>query len=150
MASPVPLLRTPVPGGRSQSGTRTPRLTLGIPPSPSARPVTGDGQLPLEIPQFSLGGRPTAPKLSIATPMGSHTSVPEMGPSLRLQTQPPLHVSTMNGTSDTSRSRADSFQNASVPGSASSSTYSALSFAQYAGGRQMGTPDPSSAISSVY
>ncbi|KPI44681.1 MAP kinase kinase MKK1/SSP32 [Cyphellophora attinorum] len=116
MASPVPLLRAPQPGGRSQSGSRTPKLSLGIPPSPSARPITQDGQPGHEIPKFSLaaaGQRP--PKLSLATPMGSHGTIHQEATSLRPQIQP---IST-----DSARSRSDSFHN-SVPGSASSSTYS--------------------------
>lgn len=149
MSSPVPLLRAPVPGGRSQSGPRTPRLTLGIPVSPSVRPVTNDGQQAVpEMPLLRPASRPTAPKLSIATPMGTYSSVHEPGPNLRPQIQP-LNISAVTGSSDASNhSRSGSFTQASGPGSASSSTYSALSFAMV--GRQMSTPDPSSAISSVY
>jgi len=111
--------------------------------------VNGEGEPGAEIPRFSLAAR-GAPKLSLATPMGSQGSLQEGGPNLRPQIQP-LNVSTVSGSSDTSnRSRSDSFQNASIPGSASSSTYSTLSFALGSHGRQMGTPDPSSAISSVY
>ncbi|RVX69995.1 hypothetical protein B0A52_06166 [Exophiala mesophila] len=148
MTSPVPLLRPPVPGGRSQSGNRTPRLTLGIPPSPNAKPVNPDLSQPTEIPRFSLAAK-TTPKLSLATPMGSHTSVQESGPSHFKPTVQPLNIAAVHGADSTSRPRGDSFHNASVPGSASSSTYSALSFAMQ-GGRQGGTPDPSSAISSIY
>lgn len=157
MTSPVPLLRAPVPGGRSQSGSRTPKLTLGIPPSPSQRPLTQDGQPGHEIPKFSLasqGGPPKLslatpmgslashggpPKLSLATPMGSYGNVNQEGSSLRPQIQP---IST-----DSARSRSDSFHN-SVPGSASSSTYSKISFEPM--GQKSNTPDPSSAISSAY
>lgn len=145
MSSPVPLLRPPVPGGRSQSGSRTPRLTLGIPPSPSAKPVHDAGQ-PVEIPRFSLASK-GAPKLSLATPMGSQGAVHEAGvfrPSIQ-----PLNIAAVHGNDNASRPRGDSFQGTSVPGSASSSTYSALSFT-INGGRQAGTPDPSSAISSIY
>ncbi|KAK4942777.1 Protein kinase C signaling pathway involved MAPKK protein [Elasticomyces elasticus] len=146
MSSPVPLLRPPVPGGRSQSGSRTPRLTLGIPPSPNARPVTGDAEPVSEIPRFSLAAK-GPPKLSLATPMGSLGSVQEGGAHLRPQIQP-LNISAVTGNDVGARPRGDSFHAASVPGSASSSTYSALSFAMQ--GRQGGTPDPSSAISSIY
>ena len=145
MSSPVPLLRAPQPGGRSQSGTRTPKLSLGIPPSPSARPVTGDGQPMNDVPKFSLAAQGGPPKLSLATPMGGHGNVQqEGGHSLRPHIQP-LSIST-----DASRSRSDSFHNASVPGSASSSTYSKLSLDLGGIGQKSGTPDPVSAISSVY
>lgn len=136
MSSPVPLLRAPMPGGRSQSGSRTPKLTLGIPPSPSQRPVTGDGQA-AEVPKFSLAAKGGPPKLSLATPMGGQGNVHQEGASN-------LSIST-----DASRSRSDSFHN-SVPGSASSSTYSKLSLDLGGIGQKSGTPDPSSAISSVY
>lgn len=146
MSSPVPLLRPPVPGGRSQSGSRTPRLTLGIPPSPNVKPVHPDAEQPAEIPRFSLASK-GAPKLSLATPMGSQGSVHEAGvfrPSIQ-----PLNIAAVHGNDNASRPRGDSFQGTSVPGSAASSTYSALSFTLN-GGRQTGTPDPSSAISSIY
>ncbi|KIW25148.1 uncharacterized protein PV07_10812 [Cladophialophora immunda] len=149
MSSPVPLLRPPVPGARSSSGSRTPRLTLGIPPSPNQRPVSGEGEQAAEVPRFSLAasGVKGPPKLSLATPMGSLGSVQEGATNLRPQIQP-LNISAVTGNEAISRPRGDSFHAASVPGSASSSTYSALSFAMH--GRQAGTPDPSSAISSIY
>jgi mitogen-activated protein kinase kinase len=207
MSSPAPLLRPPIPGARSQSGTRMPRLTLGIPPSPSVKPVAGEGQASVpEMPQLRSSSRPTAPKLSLATPMGSqgapqeprpssrpsapklslatpmgsHGALQEPRPSsrpsapklslatpmgsygapqepvsnLRPQIQP-LNMSAVTGSSDASNhSRSGSFTvgdgRASRPDSASSSTYSALSFAMGLRQGQMGTPDPSSAISSVY
>src|ERR1700761_3405905 len=139
MSSPVPLLRPPVPGGRSQSGSRTPRLTLGIPPSPNQKPVTSDVEPVPEIPRFSLAasGQKGPPKLSLATPMGSQSSLQEGGTNLRPQIQP-LNISAVTGNEAISRPRGDSFHAASVPGSASSSTYSALSFAMH--GRQSGHP----------
>ncbi|KAK5196721.1 Protein kinase C signaling pathway involved MAPKK protein [Exophiala xenobiotica] len=146
MSSPVPLLRPPVPGGRSQSGSRTPRLTLGIPPSPNQRPIGGEAEPVNEIPRFSLAAK-GPPKLSLATPMGSQGSVQEGGTNLRPQIQP-LNISAVNNNDTGTRPRGDSFHNASVPGSASSSTYSALSFTMQ--GRTGSTPDPSSAISSIY
>jgi mitogen-activated protein kinase kinase len=185
MSSPAPLLRPAIPGARSQSGSRTPRLTLGIPPSPSGNPVTGEAQpsvpeLP-QLPQFRTSSRPSlpklslathgssqgassqdsrpssrpsAPKLSLATPMGSYGSPQDGGANLRPQIQP-LNISAITGSSDASyHSRSESFNvgdgRASRPESATSSTYSALSFAMGLRQGQMGTPDPSSAISSVY
>ena len=149
MSSPVPLLRPPVPGGRSQSGSRTPRLTLGIPPSPSQKPLSTETEPVPEIPRFSLAAtaHKGPPKLSLATPMGSQGSLQDGGISLRPQIHP-LNISAVTGNDAISRPRGDSFYAGSVPGSASSSTYSALSFAMH--GRQTGTPDPSSAISSIY
>ena len=98
--------------------------------------------------------KPTAPKLSLATPMGSYGYVQDSGTNLKSQVQP-TNMSVFTGSSEASnRSRSDSFTmpdgKTSGPESASSSTYSALSFAMGMKGGQIGTPDPSSAISSVY
>jgi mitogen-activated protein kinase kinase len=146
MSSPVPLLRAPQPGGRSQSGSRTPKLTLGIPPSPSVKPVN-HGEGPVELPRLNLTTHTGAPKLSLATPMGGYGHIQEAGHIFRPQIQP-LNISTVQESSG--RQRSDSFHNASVPGSASSSTYSQLSLALGGTGQKSGTPDPTSAISSVY
>lgn len=159
MSSPAPLLRLPVPGGRSQSGSRTPALKLGIPPSPNVRPVNQNGAPPVpELPQLqrpATSSRPTAPQLRLATPMGSNATLPEG--SLQSKSRPqlqPLSISAASGNSDASgHSRTGSFTmvdggKASGPTSAASSTYSALSFAMGLRGAQMGTPDPTSAISS--
>jgi mitogen-activated protein kinase kinase len=86
--------------------------------------------------------------------MGSYGSPQDGGANLRPQIQP-LNISTVTGSSDAIyHSRSESFTmgdgRASRPESASSSTYSALSFAMGLRQGQMGTPDPSSAISSVY
>src|SRR5947209_13219786 len=100
--SPVPLLRPPVPGARSQSGSRTPRLTLGIPPSPNVKPVGGDGHPPVpDLPSLRPATRPTAPKLSLATPMGGHAPINEPGPNLRRQPLS-LNTSAVNGPSEVS------------------------------------------------
>jgi mitogen-activated protein kinase kinase len=143
----VPLLRAPQPGGRSQSGSRTPKLTLGIPPSPSVKPVNGQAEPVPEIPRFSLAAHGGAPKLSLATPMGGQGNVQEAGHNIRPQLGQ-LNISAIHETNN--RQRSDSFHNASMPGSASSSTYSQLSLAMGGVGHKTGTPDPSSAISSVY
>ena len=146
MSSPVPFLRTPQPGGRSHSGSRTPKLTLGIPPSPNVKAVNqGDGQPTNEPPKLSLAlpGHGGPPKLSLATPMAGH--VQEQAPRQR----PTLGQLNIGAVREQSRTRSDSFHNASVPGSASSSTYSQLSLAM-GNVHKTGTPDPSSAISSVY
>ena len=120
--APVPLLRAPVPGGR-QSGARTPRLGLSIPPSPHARPVTngsGDG--------VTLS-RPAPPQLRLATPMGtSHTPYEGRQHPKGL---PPLQIGTglsAGGSSDASaHSRSGSFGEVQANGSASS-YHAALGF----------------------
>ncbi|OJJ47612.1 hypothetical protein ASPZODRAFT_131156 [Penicilliopsis zonata CBS 506.65] len=145
-APPVPLLRPPIPGARSNSGSRAPKLTLGI-PSPNNKPAIGNG-VTGGIPELQ---RPKPPQLRLATPMGG--SQESLGrPALQ-----PLATSDLNNHHHTitsqSRSGSSSMRDgkASGPASASSSTYSALSFAM-PGLRQPhgSTPDPSSAISSVY
>lgn len=85
----------------------------------------------------------TRPHLSLATPAGSQTAVPEVGSEFRSQSQ------SIQGSFEGFRSRADSFQNPSMPGSAASSAYSGFSYPGH-GPRQTSTPDPGSAISSVY
>ena len=147
MASPAPTLKIPTPGARSQSGSRTPRLKLGIPPSPNIKPVTGDGQsLPAEIPQLRPSSRPNAPKLSVATPMGSSHD-----PSHAPRQVRPLDISAATSSEASAHSRSGSFGpfdgKASGPASANSSQFSGWSGLK---GAHMETPDPSSAISSVY
>lgn len=155
MSSPVPLLKPPVPGrnnnnnnnpndpnNKTNSPRQPPKLKLGIPPSPNARPVHDDGipvpEVP-HLPQRSVASRPAAPQLRLATPMGGK-DVPQEGKPV----PPPL---ILNGSNE-SNGLLDG--KASGPASASSSTYSALSFAMGLRHPHGGTPDPSSAISSVY
>lgn len=152
------MLKPPVPGPRNNnnpannnggnnntsahnSPRQPPKLKLGIPPSPNSRPVHEDGA---HIPELTRlpqrpAARPAAPQLRLATPMGGQ-EVPQEG-----KPGPPLLVA--NGSTD-SNGLLDG--KASGPASASSSTYSALSFAMGLRQPQGGTPDPSSAISSVY
>lgn len=140
MSSPVPLLRPPQPGGRAK-GPGGMKLGLAIPPSPSQRPVGPEAEKPSEIPRFSLASKSNAPKLSLATPMGTQGPPVEGG-------RPAKPKLTMSISSDnSSRSRSDSHNDLSMPASASSSTYSSLSFINT---NHRGTPDPSSAISSIY
>ncbi|KAJ1335175.1 mitogen-activated protein kinase kinase [Microdochium nivale] len=142
-ASPVPLLRPALAGGRA-SGSRTPRLGLAIPPSPNAKPVTPGPPK----------ARPALPTLHLATPMGSSVVPQEQARSVP-QIQPGQSAS---GGSESSadHSRSGSFGpfdgRASNPTSAGSQ-FSALSFAsQYGlgGARVHGTPDPTSAVGSIY
>ena len=157
MASPVPLLRPPIPGAnRMNGGARTPRLGLAIPPSPSQKPVIGTGSLPDIQPLHRPSSRPAPPQLRLATPKGSNTT-PQDGHlplSGRIPAQQYGGNSAASGASNTSaHSRSGSFtmadERASMPGSASSSAYSAISFTT--GQRHAnGTPDPASAISSAY
>ncbi|KAF2200736.1 MAP kinase [Delitschia confertaspora ATCC 74209] len=142
--SNVPLLRPPIPGGRSQSGGRTPRLGLSIPPSPNARPVingaTSDGP--------ALSMRPTPPQLRLATPMGSHHTPQEGRPHPR--GLPPLQLNTgLSATSSdaSAHSRSGSFGEAQANGATSAaSSYNALPFPGLPLQRSQGS-DPISAIS---
>lgn len=153
MSSPsVPLLRPPVPSNRSNtSSPRAPRLTLGIPPSPNAKPVNGTGPAPgpaagNDAPQLQLPqpvSRPALPRLQLATPMGSSQSVPQestLKPNGR--PAPPPLTTNLNGQNNLETK-------GSGPTSANSS-YSALSFAMGLRQQAGGNSDPSSAISSVY
>ncbi len=154
MSSPVPLLRPPIPG--SKGGARTPRLGLAIPPSPNQKPMAGKGSVPELAPLTTSqrpSSRPAPPQLRLATPMGSNTT-PQEGQSLSNGRPPPQpHVgSSASGASDGSgHSRSDSFTmvDGGNSGSASSFSSSALSYPTGAL-RHAGTPDPASAISSVY
>lgn len=171
MSSPAPLLRPPIPGSRNQSGSRTPKLGLAIPPSPNVRPVNPPPTLqtnshampPLMIP------RSTPPKLSLKTPMGSHGFPQEPRASARVKL-PPLQVqglSASNGgilggggiagggggggggsSDDSAHSRTNSFgaSNANYSTSTSSSV-SALNFAEILMNPN-GSQDPLSAYSS--
>ncbi|KAJ0160755.1 MAP kinase kinase MKK1/SSP32 [Colletotrichum tanaceti] len=144
MNSPVPLLRPAIPGGRSGGGARTPRLGLAIPPSPNAKPVGGQPPQP-------VNSRPPLPTLHLATPKGSQTT-PYEQPSRAAG----VGQSASGGSeSSAAHSRSGSFGpldgRASNPTSAGSQ-YSALSFASQYGfpARPQGTPDPSSAVGSIY
>jgi mitogen-activated protein kinase kinase len=147
MSSPAPLLRPPIPGGRSQGGARTPRLGLSIPPSPHARPVTngaGDG--------LTLA-RPTPPQLRLATPMGTSHTPHEGRPHPK--GLPPLQIGSLQigsglsaGSSDASaHSRSGSFGEMQANGSisAASSYSAALGFPNLQRPHQ--GSDPISAIS---
>ncbi|KAH8737877.1 kinase-like domain-containing protein [Ilyonectria robusta] len=144
----VPLLRPAIPGARS-GGARTPRLGLAIPPSPNAKAVGNQGA-PAMAPS-----RPPLPTLHLATPMGSQVAPYEQPPRLQCTTQPG-HSASGGSESSAAHSRSGSFGpldgRASNPTSAGSQ-YSALSFAsQYGIGvsRAQGTPDPVSAVGSMY
>jgi mitogen-activated protein kinase kinase len=140
MSSPAPLLRPPIPGGRSQGGARKPALGLSIPPSPHARPVTngsGDG--------LTLA-RPAPPQLRLATPMGTSHTPQEGRPHPR--GLPPLQIGagpSAGGSSDASaHSRSGSFGEMQANGSASSYS-AALGFPGFQRAHQ--GSDPISAIS---
>ena len=162
MSSPVPLLRPPNAGGsRNNSGMRTPRLGLAIPPSPSQKPVTSINNVP-DVPplaQAQKSSRPAPPQLRLATPtpMTSNATSQEGHalPTGRPAPQPFIS-SAASGAREGSgcHSRSDSFtmvdDRASGPTSASSSSFSALSYHTGAHRHTNGTPDPASAISSVY
>ncbi len=160
MSSPAPLLRPPIPGSRQNSGARTPRLGLAIPPSPSVKPLNGGPApqgLTLQMPG-QMASRPSLPRLQLATPMGSSQTPYEQPPlqNGRPNAQPATGQSASGGSeSSAAHSRSGSFGpldgRASGPTSAGSQ-YSVLSFASQYGLRQpqQGTPDPSSAVGSLY
>lgn len=139
------MLRPALAGGRP-GGARMPRLGLAIPPSPNAKPVVQGGQQP---------NRPLLPTMNVATPMGSQVAPYEQPPRLQTCAQPGQSA---GGGSESSaaHSRSGSFGpldgRASNPTSAGSQ-FSALSFASNFGipvTRAQGTPDPVSAVSSLY
>lgn len=143
MAAPVPTLRTPQPGGKGRGGLR---LGLAIPPSPNQRPVGADAEMTQQsIPTLGMPAR-VQPNFTLATPMGSQSNPLE---NTARPSKPRLNLSMVTASNDdANRPRSDSRTDASMPGSASSSTYSNLSFVGGQGhNRQVGTPDPTSAIS---
>ena len=150
--SPAPLLRPPIPGG-NKSGVRAPRLGLAIPPSPSQKPVSNHNANIPELQPLNTSSRPSsrpaAPQLRLATPLGTNTTPQDTHGLAHGRPSPLPHASaSLSGTSEESgHSRSDSFTMVdgrnSNPTSASSSGFSTH---RHAGG----TPDPASAISSVY
>jgi mitogen-activated protein kinase kinase len=156
MSPPVPLLRPPIPGSRQNGGPKTPRLGLAIPPAPNAKPALPG--LSLHMPG-KMPSRPALPRLQLATPMGSNQTPPvyEQGSaqSGRPGAQANANQSASGGSeSSAAHSRSGSFGpldgRMSGPTSAGSQ-FSALSFASQYGLRQpQGTPDPASAVGSMY
>lgn len=153
--SSVPLLRPPIPGNRSNTGSpRAPKLTLGIPPSPNNKPVdavpaAADAPQSLSQPQpqpQQPAARPAPPQLRLATPMGSSQNVPQETSRIANGRPAPPRLATgelgINGHSG-------SEGKGSGPTSANSQ-YSALSFAMNLRQTTGGNSDPSSAIGSVY
>ncbi|UNI14237.1 Mitogen-activated protein kinase kinase [Purpureocillium takamizusanense] len=146
MSSPAPILRPAIPGTRGGGG-RPPRLGLAIPPSPNVKPVGNQ-------PGQQAAPRPPLPTLHLATPMGSQITPYEQPP--RSQGTQPGHSADGGSESSAAHSRSGSFGpldgRASNPTSAGSQ-YSALSFASQYGipvTRAQGTPDPVSAVGSMY
>lgn len=152
MSPPAPLLRPPIPGSRQNGAPKTPRLGLAIPLPANAKPATPG--LSLQMPS-----RPSLPRLQLATPQGSNQtpSAYEQGSvqNGRPGAQPNANQSASGGSeSSAAHSRSGSFGpldgRMSNPTSAGSQ-YSALSFASQYGLRQpQGTPDPASAVGSMY
>ncbi|OAA38095.1 MAP kinase kinase 1 [Metarhizium rileyi] len=146
LSSPAPMLRPAIPGARS--GGRPPRLGISIPASPNVKPVGNQHQV------HPAPSRPPLPTLHLATPMGSRVT-PYEQPSGSQGVQPGQSA---DGGSESSaaHSRSGSFGpldgRASNPTSAGSQ-FSALSFASQYGipvTRAQGTPDPVSAVGSMY
>ncbi|KAJ2905201.1 uncharacterized protein MKZ38_006107 [Zalerion maritima] len=131
--SPAAMLRPAIGGGRPSAGRGPPRLGLAI-PSAGTPPAAKPSRTPL-------------PVLHIATPQGSQHAPQEQLPRVNTQVS-------ANGSESSTHSRTGSFGpldgRASNPTSAGSQ-YSALSFAsQFGLGRPQGTPDPVSAVGSLY
>ncbi|KAI4760641.1 MAP kinase [Aureobasidium sp. EXF-12344] len=152
MASPAPLLRPPIPGSRNTSASRTPKLGLAIPPSPNARPLNTTNSH--AVPPLQIPPRQGPPKLSLATPMGSH-GVPQETTRAARGKLPPLQVtglSTAQGggsSDDSARSRSNSnTASNNYSTSTTASSYSA-SLAGLIGG-QSNSQDPLSAAGSLY
>ena len=154
MASPAPLLRPPIPGSRNTSASRTPKLGLAIPPSPNARPLNPANNSHA-VPPLQIPPRQGPPKLSLATPMGSHGVPQETTRNAARGKLPPLQVtglSTAQGagsSDDSARSRSNS--NGASNNYSTSTTASSYS-ASLAGliGGQSNSQDPLSAAGSLY
>lgn len=149
MPGHVPLLRPAIPGVRANGASRAPRLGLAIPPSPNINPIGA------AVPPHQPVVRPSLPVLHLATPMGSQ-GIPHEQISGRPVGPSALYSASGGSESSAAHSRSGSFGlldgRASNPTSAGSQ-YSALSFAsQYGIGssRPQGTPDPVSAVGSLY
>ncbi|TQV99528.1 hypothetical protein V2A60_004997 [Cordyceps javanica] len=150
MNAPAPLLRPALPGSRP-GGSRTPRLGLAIPPSPSVKPVSQGGQ--------PAPSRPPLPTLNLATPMGMQVSPYDQTPRSNNNCAQPGQSAGAGSESSAAHSRSGSFGpldgRNSNPTSAGSQ-FSALSFASQLSqfgipvGRAQGTPDPVSAVGSMY
>jgi mitogen-activated protein kinase kinase len=148
MSSSVPLLRPPVPGGRNNSGSpRAPKLTLGIPPSPNAKPVNGTAPalVPQPVPQIDTqstpqpqrsSGRPAPPRLQLATPMKSQQNLHQSAVMPNGRPAPPPLTMNTSGLGGNGGAPKLSLQTNGTP-------------ANYFRNPD-GSSDPSSAISSVY
>lgn len=127
-----------------------PKLGLAIPASPSQRPVTSHAVPPIfEMP------KQTPPKLSLATPMGSH-GVPHEAKVEGRRKLPQLKIgignsSTRSGnegsSDDSARSRSNSINANANSTSTTASSYSALNFAEMLRGGT-GSEDPLSEYTS--
>ena len=152
MASPAPLLRPPIPGSRNTSASRTPKLGLAIPPSPNARPLNTTNSH--AVPPLQIPPRQGPPKLSLATPMGSH-GVPQETTRAARGKLPPLQVtglsSSQGGGSSDDSARSRSNSNTASNNYSTSTTASSYS-ASLAGliGGQSNSQDPLSAAGSLY
>lgn len=139
MNAPAPLLRPAIPGARG--GARTPRLGLAIPPSPNAKAVTGAAGTQQQPPTLAApSSRPTLPKLTLGTPMGSLGAPAQPGQSA-------------SSSSNEAHSRTDSLGGRGSNPTSAGSQYSNLSFvSQYGlgGAKPHGTPDPQSSTGSMF
>lgn len=143
--SSVPLLRTPVPSPQRNNGTpRAPKLTLGIPPSPNAKPVNGNG-VPAMVAPPQPQPASSRPALRLATPMINPNAPQPVNRMANGRPGPPSLALSTGGLGVNSQPMLKTNGGGSNPISANSS----VSTADIARGlRESGGSDPASAISS--
>ncbi|KAJ6102225.1 hypothetical protein N7486_004652 [Penicillium sp. IBT 16267x] len=143
--SSVPLLRTPVPSNQRNNGTpRAPKLTLGIPPSPNAKPVNGNGGDAMVAPPQPQPA-PSRPALRLATPMINPNAPQPVNRIANGRPGPPSLALSTGGLGVNGQPTLKTNGGGSNPISANSS----VSTADIARGlRESGGSDPASAISS--
>ncbi|KAJ5654326.1 hypothetical protein N7490_001329 [Penicillium lividum] len=141
--SSVPLLRTPVPSNRDAT-PRAPKLTLGIPPSPNAKPVNGNG-VPTMVAPSQPQLAPSRPALRLATPMINPNAPQPVNRTANGRPGPPSLALSTGGLGVNGQPMLNGNGRGSNPISANSS----VSTADVSRGlRESGGSDPSSAISS--
>ncbi|KAK5165917.1 Protein kinase C signaling pathway involved MAPKK protein [Saxophila tyrrhenica] len=135
MASPAPLLRPPIPGGgRSQMGSKMPKLGLAIPASPNQRPVNSSAAPPVAenaaLPPLAIPNR-QPPQLRLATPSGTNQTPHENTQAKRKGLSLVMPGSGGSSGDDSALSGAPSFAASSQQGgsiSTTSSTSATLNF----------------------
>ena len=141
MPTPAPLLRPPIPGSRSQSGTRAPRLGLAIPASPTVKAVNSDTQQTEPASQ-----KPAPPSLRLATPSGTNATPKEGQRNQARGRLPPLQITSLGGPGGSSETSAASRSGSS--GEVGATGMSMSSFTQML--RESTSRDQLSAVSSSH